>query len=64
MNFKKNKKNDAIITTFFTASLLNPNVLKGVYVKGNIILDTILNLQVAKANTFEQSEHVLTRTKS
>lgn len=61
---KPNKINYAIIATFFTATLLNTDILRGVYIKRNIIFDTILNLQVTKANTWEQSEHVLTRTKS
>lgn len=52
-----------LLPYFFTTTRLNI-VLKGVYIKENIIFDTVLNLQLAKVNTLEQSEHVLTRTKS
>lgn len=64
MNLKKHKINYAIIATFFTVTLLNTDILRGIYIKRNIIFDTTLNSRVTKANTLEQSEHVLTRTKS
>lgn len=59
----KKKINYAIIFTFFTTSLQNIEILRGIYIKKNIIFDTTLNFQFTKANTLEQSEHVLTRTK-
>lgn len=60
----KKKINYTIIATFFTAFLQNTKILRKIYIKKNIIFDTILNLQFTKVNTLEQSEHVLTRTKS